>query len=78
MTYFFGCNGPLKPKASAEFLERDCAMIEEHNKLIKEHGPFEEDSSFNFIWFQVQVFSSMFFNVGSIRIMNCKVLCQFD
>jgi hypothetical protein len=53
-------------------------MIEEHNKLIKEHGPFEEDSSFNFIWFQVQVFSSMFFNVGSIRIMNCKVLCQFD
>jgi hypothetical protein len=39
----------LKPKAIAEFLERDCAMIEEHNKLIKEQGIFEEDSSFDFI-----------------------------
>jgi hypothetical protein len=45
----FGCNGPLKPKAMAKFLERDCAIIEEHNKLIKTQSPFEEDSSFDFI-----------------------------
>jgi hypothetical protein len=31
-----GCDGPLKFKGMAEFLERDFAMIEKHNKLIEE------------------------------------------
>jgi hypothetical protein len=31
-----GCDGPLKLKAMPEFLEKDFAMIEKHNKLIEE------------------------------------------
>ncbi len=31
-----GCDGPLKPKTMVEFLERDYAIIKEHNKLIEE------------------------------------------
>jgi hypothetical protein len=31
-----GCDGPLKPKAMAEFLEKDFIMIKDHNKLIDE------------------------------------------
>jgi hypothetical protein len=30
------CDGPLKPKTMAKFLERDYIMIEDHNKLIDE------------------------------------------
>jgi hypothetical protein len=32
----------------AEFLERDYAMIEKHNKLIEEQDFFKEDSNYDF------------------------------
>jgi len=41
------CDGPLKPKIMAEFLEKDSTMIEEHIRLIKEQDFFEEDSKFD-------------------------------
>jgi hypothetical protein len=31
-----GCDGPLKPKAMAKFLERDSSMIAKYNRLIEE------------------------------------------
>jgi hypothetical protein len=31
-------------------------MIEEHNGLIDKQDFFEEDSNFDFFWFQIQVF----------------------
>ncbi len=50
------CDGPLKPKAMVEFLQRDYVMIENHNGLIEEQDSFEEDSNFDFLKFQIQVF----------------------
>jgi hypothetical protein len=38
----------LKPKAIAEFLERDFVMIEKHNELIEEQDFFEKNSNFDF------------------------------
>ncbi len=43
-----GCDGPLKLKAMAEFLENDFAMIEKHNKLIEEEDFLEKDSNSDF------------------------------
>jgi hypothetical protein len=44
-----GCDGSLKPKTMAEFLEKDFAMIGKHNRLIKEQIFFEDDLNSNFI-----------------------------